>query len=54
MTTETNKLVTFRLGEDYFAADIFAVGITRLALPAARPLPRARRIALIGAASILP
>ena len=25
MSTETNKLVTFRLGEDHFAADIFSV-----------------------------
>jgi purine-binding chemotaxis protein CheW len=25
MTTEAGKLVTFRLGEDYFAADIFSV-----------------------------
>ena len=38
MTTETNKLVTFRLGEDYFAADIFAVErVLRYAVPT--PVP---------------
>ncbi|MFL5607034.1 MAG: chemotaxis protein CheW [Gemmatimonadaceae bacterium] len=38
MTTETNKLVTFRLGEDHFAADIFAVErVLRYAAPT--PVP---------------
>ena len=38
MTTETNKLVTFRLGEDHFAADIFSVErVLRYAVPT--PVP---------------
>lgn len=38
MTTEADKLVTFRLGEDYFAADIFAVErVLRYATPT--PVP---------------
>jgi purine-binding chemotaxis protein CheW len=38
MTTETNKLVTFRLGEDHFAADIFSVErVLRYAAPT--PVP---------------
>jgi purine-binding chemotaxis protein CheW len=38
MSTETNKLVTFRLGEDYFAADIFSVErVLRYAVPTSVP-----------------
>ena len=38
MTTETNKLVTFRLGEDYFAADIFSVErVLRYSAPTSVP-----------------
>lgn len=38
MSTETNKLVTFRLGEDHFAADIFSVErVLRYATPTSVP-----------------
>ena len=38
MSIEANKLVTFRLGEDYFAADIFSVErVLRYAVPT--PVP---------------
>ena len=38
MSTESNKLVTFRLGEDYFAADIFSVErVLRYAAPTSVP-----------------
>ncbi len=38
MTTEANKLVTFRLGEDYFAADIFSVErVLRYSVPTSVP-----------------
>jgi purine-binding chemotaxis protein CheW len=38
MSTETNKLVTFRLGEDYFAADIFSVErVLRYSVPTSVP-----------------
>jgi purine-binding chemotaxis protein CheW len=38
MSTETNKLVTFRLGEDHFAADIFSVErVLRYSAPTSVP-----------------
>jgi purine-binding chemotaxis protein CheW len=38
MSIEANKLVTFRLGEDYFAADIFSVErVLRYAVPTSVP-----------------
>lgn len=38
MTTEADKLVTFRLGEDYFAADIFSVErVLRYTVPTSVP-----------------
>jgi purine-binding chemotaxis protein CheW len=38
MTTESDKLVTFRLGEDAFAADIFSVErVLRYAVPTSVP-----------------
>ena len=38
MSIEANKLVTFRLGEDYFAADIFSVErVLRYSVPTSVP-----------------
>jgi purine-binding chemotaxis protein CheW len=38
MSIQANKLVTFRLGEDYFAADIFSVErVLRYAVPTSVP-----------------